>query len=152
MSLGIATTAFVKKKPPRFYHFGECKFTLLVQPRWFAAGWHDSVDDWPIPPDIHTRQCAQRGDWSDDIPSAVYPYSSSVSFELPLSSPALLLLARGSLGTGAVQISQITQPGDIAEVRVNVGYYLADAIDRARVCAITREVGGDGVGIFVGAR
>jgi hypothetical protein len=114
----------------------------LMQSQWFQT-------DWPISPEFHSVHCAHREDWLRT--QSQYPYSSSVSFELPVSSAVLFFLARGSLASGNIKILHINQVSDVAKVQVDVGYYRADAIDRAHVCALTRSADDHGVGIFVGA-
>jgi hypothetical protein len=52
------------------------------------------------------------------------------------------------LATGDVQIVQTERVSDVVKVDVTVDYHHADAIDRAHVCAMTRQGGEDGVGIF----
>jgi len=122
--------------------------------RWsrnHGTGSH-SVGDWPISPQINldSSHCAGRGDWSRT--TGLYPYSSSVSFELPVSSAVLFLLARGTLAVGDVQILQASQVGDVAKVEVIVGYHEEEALHRAQVCTMSRQGGEKGVGIFTPSR
>jgi len=111
------------------------------------TGWHNSADEWRIPSEFHSRECTERGDWFAGT-SGLYPYSSSTSFYLPVSSDSLFLLSRGPLASGSVQILQTEQAGDVARVNVTMGHYRVDAADSARVCVLTRRAGENGVGIF----
>jgi hypothetical protein len=105
--------------------------------------------EWPIPPDVKVDRCA---DWVED--SAIVTdalrerYSSSTTFELPISSDKLFLISRGS-SAGSVDVVQSDETGDVAKVHIVAKYRYPSALDRARVCAIHRDGGEIGVGIFV---
>ncbi|KAG6828516.1 hypothetical protein H0H92_007733 [Tricholoma furcatifolium] len=106
--------------------------------------------EWPIPPDVTLGECAQ---WEevDGLVSmsrlfAKRNHQSVTNFELPVSSDALLFLARGRV-TGKVKVKY---GGDSEDVQVGVkAFYRFDqALESVQVCKITRGDGENGLGIF----
>jgi hypothetical protein len=79
-----------------------------------------------------------------------YPYYAEASFDLPVSSKTLFLLARGAMSSGTVDITTSPTLTDVAKVDVKVHYYHESAIEHAKVCSIQRKRGEAGVGFFVG--
>ena len=121
--------------------------------------------DSSVPSDITVDHCISGSGWSNEPPamrlSGTFrhraaatspPYSANTSFELPVSSDLLFLLARGSMSGGTVDIMSSPTVSNVAKVHVTVKYYREDVRDRAKVCLVKRRDGENGVGIFVGFR
>ncbi|KAF8161489.1 hypothetical protein B0H34DRAFT_747387 [Crassisporium funariophilum] len=138
-------------------------FVALVN--WNHKGWGDQGPSgrYPVPENMNLDDCVSNDDWvslpptiTHDLPKgnpyhppAGFPYSSQVTFDLPVSSEALLLFSRGSTSAGSVDIvTSKEQPHDVATVRVVVNYFRDDIRDEAKVCRISRQEGETGVGIF----
>ncbi|SJL17144.1 uncharacterized protein ARMOST_20688 [Armillaria ostoyae] len=100
--------------------------------------------EWPIPSDLIVDHCAefQEGEfWNGE-------QSSTVSFDLPLNSDKLFLLARGSYTSGWVYIGQSDDVSlDTARVEVTVGYR-DDELELAKVCKVSRAGSENGIGFF----
>ncbi|KAK0221196.1 hypothetical protein EDD85DRAFT_263902 [Armillaria nabsnona] len=100
--------------------------------------------EWPIPNDLTIDHCAefQEGEfWNGE-------QSASVSFDLPLNSDKLFLLARGSYTSGWVYIGQSEDVSfDTARVEVIVGYQ-DDELELAKVCKVSRTGNENGIGFF----
>lgn len=130
--------------------------------QWLKTGWFDTKDI-PIPPGIDVGRCVSHSDWSNDIsnvatdmeittrPPYSFPYSAETSFDLALSSDVLLLLSRGSLSAGRVDVVTSPALSDVVRVQVVVNYFRKDIRDLAQACLIKRGDGENGVGIFVSA-
>lgn len=72
-----------------------------------------------------------------------------MSFDLPLNSDKLFLLARGSYTSGWVYIGQSEDVSlDTARVEVTVGYQ-DDGLELAKVCKVSRTGNENGIGFFV---
>lgn len=87
--------------------------------------------------------------WTSYTGSSFHPYAARVTFDLPVSSDALYLFARGSLAAGRVTIVDSKDTSDTVEVDVVVNYYNSNALDRVNVCSLQRKSRQNGVGIFV---
>jgi hypothetical protein len=107
--------------------------------------------DGPDPSDGPIQRCIGGEDWSQIDPSepSHYPLFARTVFDLPVSSDALYLFARGSLAHGSVTIEDSQRGGDTVEVEVTVKYYTRRALNRAKVCSLQRRPQENGVGIFV---
>jgi hypothetical protein len=108
-----------------------------------------------MPNDDSTGGPGHCADWAPTDPAgpSPYPHSARVYFELPVSSDALFLLARGSLAHGSVSIlADSNDGGDKVKAEVVISYFTQEARDRAKVCSLQRTPGSNGVGIFVSSR
>jgi hypothetical protein len=106
--------------------------------------------EWPIPPDVTLVDCAGwEGDYSPRGRhfSLHEPFTSYATFELPIASDKLFLLARG-MAAGAVKVRYGSDSNDV-KIAVEARYRLQEALDNVRVCTITRGEGENGLGIFV---
>lgn len=85
-----------------------------------------------------------------DFPPIVPPYTSTISFSVPVSSDLIFLLARGSLDySSSVNFELSENAGDDVEIDVTMSYYSNEARKRAQICLLERDEGEKGVGIFV---
>ena len=76
--------------------------------------------------------------------------TAATTLDLPISAEALLLISRGPMSAGSVEI--VTSPQQdqgVATVEIVVSYFREDVRDQANVCRILRKDGEIGVGIFV---
>ncbi|KAK0479404.1 hypothetical protein EDD18DRAFT_846929 [Armillaria luteobubalina] len=100
--------------------------------------------EWPIPHDLIVDQCAefQAGEfWNGE-------QSATGSFDLPLNSDKLFLLARGSYTSGWVYIDQSEEVSfDTARVEVTVGYQ-DNELELTKVCKVSRPGNENGIGFF----
>ncbi|EDR07808.1 uncharacterized protein LACBIDRAFT_297984 [Laccaria bicolor S238N-H82] len=106
--------------------------------------------DWPIPPNVQIDRCAELNHNPSNNAQDPAPYSIPATFTLPLSSKALFCISRGSLSNGVINIVQ-SHKGAGSEnvvVDVDVNYWEEPLLDNLKVCQVTREDGGVGVGIF----
>jgi len=118
-----------------------------------------------MPPYIIMDHCA---DWSSDSnskfklgghknkrrsPSDFFPepYSSSASFDLPLSSDRLFVFSRGAAAGffKLVQSPDLDPNEGVARVAVVARYRRPSALQHVKVCSVTRGETESGVGIFV---
>jgi hypothetical protein len=90
-----------------------------------------------------------RTNWRSYTGSSSHPYAARINFDLPVSSDALYLFARGSLAAGTVTIVDSKNASDTVQVDVIVNYYNQNALDRTNVCSLQRKSRQNGVGIFV---
>ncbi|KAG6837823.1 hypothetical protein H0H93_016191 [Arthromyces matolae] len=124
--------------------------------------------DFPVPSDVSLSQCIiDEKDWSNvPYPSPFppnselsarhtgqnyYPYSSSATFELPLSSKSLFLVAKGAQTRGTVNIITSDQVSDVVKVHITVKHISKDVRNRGiKVCLLERpnEIG---IGYFTKA-
>jgi len=99
--------------------------------------------DWPIPPEMTIQECA---DWPGE------PNTQEVtvehSFQLPISSDLLFLVARGPLANGQVNIVQSEDQSDRATVTVQTTYDEQHLLDLVKICSLVAKEGENGVGIF----
>jgi hypothetical protein len=107
------------------------------------------VKGWPVPSDGSAEHCVGGRDWTPYTGFSSHPYSAHVTFDLPVSSDALYLFARGSLADGSVAIMDSEDGKDTVQVDVIVYYHDQIALDRANVCSLQRSSRQNGVGIFV---
>lgn len=92
----------------------------------------------------------EPSDFADDMQDSFYP--SEVSFDLPLDSAKLFLLARGQQLGGKVTFeTSEDQAQDQAKVTVKIKYNSEDALDWVKVCLLesAHNVNENGVGVFV---
>lgn len=124
---------------------------------WGNDGWPESPALPPTPSNQHIVDCVQGERWepiSDDLAATSTLDHARTSFDLPIDS-ALFLLSRGSMSHGGLSIFQdeVPQTGDEhnqnARVEVIVKFRSRTGLGRAQVCLISRDDGGNGVGIFV---
>ncbi|KAF9018936.1 hypothetical protein BDZ89DRAFT_1021123, partial [Hymenopellis radicata] len=126
--------------------------------------------DFPIPGEYNLLECLQGPDWndrgaalsdssdnSDNLPTVTYqtvglnhsyPYYSQRSFDLPLSSDLMFLLARGSLSSGIVKIVSSPVVTDAVRVDIAVQYHYPAVLDHTKVCLMRRAEHEIGVGFF----
>ncbi|OBZ69747.1 hypothetical protein A0H81_10112 [Grifola frondosa] len=105
---------------------------------------------------ITPDNCVRHANWSmdsDTHPLSWHPYGYShvaqTSFELPVSSDLLYLIARGALSHGSIDISDSGETGsDVVQVYISAFYYHESALNRAKVCLLQPEEGKNGIGIF----
>lgn len=97
---------------------------------------------------------ASSGPATDSIP----PYSSSLSFTLPVDADLLYFLSRGALAYGSVRIAP-ADPSELVKVDITMRYWTEAARSRAHICKL--ENGGEdgnhgrnshGIGIFTPRR
>ncbi|KAK0212095.1 hypothetical protein DFS33DRAFT_1279063 [Desarmillaria ectypa] len=100
--------------------------------------------EWPLPNDLNIDHCAEfrEGEfWNGE-------QSATVSFDLPLNSDKLFLLARGSYTNGWVYVGQSEDVGlDTAKVEVTAKYQ-DDELELAKVCKVSRAGNENGIGFF----
>lgn len=73
-----------------------------------------------------------------------------MTFDLPVSSDAIYLLAQGSLSGGNIAIiDSVDGPSDTVQIDVVANYYNQNSLDRTNVCLLQRKPHENGVGIFV---
>jgi hypothetical protein len=104
--------------------------------------------------DNHLQTCTgyEGSDWrTTHLNVDSYPYHVSTSFELPIDSRTLFLLARGALSSGVVSFATSNILKDAAQVDVTVGYYRQSALERVKICSTTRSSGENGVSLLVSA-
>ncbi|OBZ77938.1 54S ribosomal protein L16, mitochondrial [Grifola frondosa] len=103
---------------------------------------------------IMPNNCVHHANWSmDPDPHGHSLHTAQASFELPISSDSLYLIARGALSHGSIEISDSGEAGsDVVRVDISAFYYHEDALDRAEVCLLQPEEGKNGVGIFTPPR
>lgn len=83
-------------------------------------------------------------------PPVFPPYTSTISFTIPVSSEHISLFSRGSLDyLSTVKFELSDKSGDDIEIRVDISYSTNTALSRAQVCLLERDECGRGVGIFV---
>ncbi|KAF8959955.1 hypothetical protein BDZ97DRAFT_1835763 [Flammula alnicola] len=126
------------------------------------GGW-----EYNIPSGLLMSGCVQGGDWSNQVQPATFytelpagnpflpphgfPFSSQTTFDVPLDSVNLLLLSRGQLSAGTVDVvTSPQQAPNTATFRVVMNYFREDIRNLAKVCVIRRNEGEStkGVGIF----
>ncbi|KAJ6600695.1 hypothetical protein B0H10DRAFT_696271 [Mycena sp. CBHHK59/15] len=107
---------------------------------------------WPVPSDVVIDHCAE---WSDSVTSeSEFPYSSDVSFELPVSSETLFLISReamrrGSIfSTGRVNYVQSDDASESVMVDIRAFYWTEEHLNAAKACLLKRDGNENGVGIF----
>lgn len=125
--------------------------------------WIQLRHDYPeIPSGIALDKCIEGEDWLQglstrstemadaDSLSSVRPfsYSAETSFDLPISSDTLLLIARGTM-SGSVDIKTSSDIFDVAKVDISMKYFRKEARQNAKACLVRRKSGENGVGIFV---
>ncbi|KAF8802647.1 hypothetical protein BYT27DRAFT_7172708 [Phlegmacium glaucopus] len=119
--------------------------------------WAGRPGDYPIPPQVTLEQCVSYDDWSsrpaDYLEASQqgfsFPLIAVTTLDLPLSAEALLVLSRGPMSAGSVEIVTSPQQGqDVATVEVAVSYFREVIRDQAKVCRILRKDRAVGVGIF----
>ncbi|KAF9043669.1 hypothetical protein BDP27DRAFT_1434903 [Rhodocollybia butyracea] len=96
-------------------------------PYWSGSGWECA--DWPGEP--NTQEVTVEH-----------------SFQLPISSDLLFLVARGPLANGQVNIVQSEDQSDHATVTVQTTYDEQHLLDLVKICSLVAEEGENGVGIF----
>jgi len=136
--------------------------TMLAQSIYSVARWSGRNmwnGDYLVPSNIVLSHCANGGEWSDasntfhalaeGTPRNLFPYTSSTSFELPLSYKTFFLLSRGSQTYGTVNVVTSEEVSDVAKVHFTVKYYSKYTRDQGiKVCLIKRASSDIGVGFF----
>ncbi|EMD33258.1 hypothetical protein CERSUDRAFT_118300 [Gelatoporia subvermispora B] len=127
---------------------------LPVFLRHFA--WFNRIFETELDPEV-LRDCIDLADWQkgrmelDDLynPNRDLKHIAATTFELPVDSDLLYLVARGALSHGKVTISSSGEEGsDKMVVHVRMQYAHEDALNRTKVCLLSPPEGGIGVGIF----
>ncbi|KAG6861694.1 hypothetical protein C0995_013263 [Termitomyces sp. Mi166 len=142
--------------------------TALVQ-SWFSVivRWGDAFrqGEFPVPAGIALSHCVVgEQDWSHlpysspfppfpepvrDSTNSPFPYSSSTTFELPLSHKTLFLLARGTHTHGTVNVITSEEISDVVKVHLTVQYITKSARDHGiKACLLRRDQDAIGVGYF----
>ncbi|EJD46931.1 hypothetical protein AURDEDRAFT_144561 [Auricularia subglabra TFB-10046 SS5] len=119
-----------------------------------------SVPTTPSPNDGKVLQCYGRtspthGHWNSSgvkLPSdhsSLPKYQSTLNLELPTDAALLYLLSAGSLAYGSVMVLPVRSE-DLSKisVMVEVRYYSKDAFRHSDVCALERDGGARGIGIY----
>ncbi|KAF9464007.1 hypothetical protein BDZ94DRAFT_532508 [Collybia nuda] len=101
----------------------------------------------PFPPDVNISSCANWTKNSISSGNLRGPSTSSVTFELPLSSEKLFLLSRGA-AAGMVAVVSTNESMDNARVQIVASYRHSKDLGGAQVCSINRGDKERGVGIF----
>ncbi|KAF8586657.1 hypothetical protein K439DRAFT_1408598 [Ramaria rubella] len=117
----------------------------------------------PVPADGTVVKCSKLS-WNPEVQHRAQPhtqsfamfrntppFSSTVHFSIPTSSPLVFLTSKGSYDQDSsitVQLSESDSSSDDIEIDVVVGYYDNAALERADVCLLERDGGGKGVGLF----
>ncbi|KAF7295951.1 hypothetical protein MKEN_01409600 [Mycena kentingensis (nom. inval.)] len=104
--------------------------------------------EYPIPSDVELDEPECVPSWTDGPRSrrSSHPFSAYTNFKFDLPPETLLLLSKGALSAGNLDIA--THDGDDVEVKVVVHYDQAFVRDTVKACLITRKDGEAGVGIF----
>lgn len=77
------------------------------------------------------------------------PYTSNLSFTIPLDSELLYFLSHGSFSYGDVKVNTFEDAGDDVRVDINVEYWSKAALERATICVLeNREHTKSGLGVF----
>ncbi|KAJ3988946.1 hypothetical protein F5890DRAFT_1471100 [Lentinula detonsa] len=108
-------------------------------------GEHNSVD-LPVSLEVTDHSCAK---W----PEVEHLNSEGLStvqhtFELPIDSEILFLVARGSLMDGNVNIIQSDDENESAIVSISTSYDDAELLQSIKLCKVAARKGENGVGIF----
>ncbi|KAF8589476.1 hypothetical protein K439DRAFT_1612703 [Ramaria rubella] len=121
----------------------------------------EGVPDGPLASDGHVVQCSNDA-WNLDLDqreqsptmfTSIPPYSSSMSFIIPVSSNLIFLMSRGSYDYGSsIKLEISDNPRDDVEIEVVMSYYSNAARNRAQVCLLERDEGAKGVGFFTPRR
>lgn len=80
------------------------------------------------------------------------PYASRTSFQLAVNNVSLhYFISRGSLGSGIIRFvpGNHLEPDLAITGEIITRYWSHAARDRANICILSREEGGQGLGIFV---
>jgi len=109
----------------------------------------DDTKGWSIPSDWSAERCVGRRHWRSYslANSSQYPGSAQLTFDLPVSSDILYLLARGPLASGSVTILDSKDGRDTVQVDVVVNYRNKNVLDSANVCLLRCRSRENGVGI-----
>ncbi|KAJ3894702.1 hypothetical protein GG344DRAFT_73850 [Lentinula edodes] len=101
----------------------------------------DESSDLPVFPELMIRQCAE---W----PEGELNSSVQHTFELPIDSELLFLVARGPSINGNVNITQSDEEGDSAVVSIRTHYDDKTLLDSIKLCDVVTREGGNGVGLL----
>jgi len=82
------------------------------------------------------------------LPNECKCNTNETSFELPVDSPSLFLVARGGQSSGNLHVVQSSEIGDTVKVEVVTKTDFPEARLRTMICDLKRKKGGVGVGIF----
>ena len=76
---------------------------------------------------------------------------ATATFDFPVTSEALLVVARGSISDGQIRINPDDTGSDPnnAKVQVSIRYYHEDTLSNAKLCRIRRQNGEVGLAILV---
>ncbi|KAF9018920.1 hypothetical protein BDZ89DRAFT_959656, partial [Hymenopellis radicata] len=112
---------------------------------------------YPIPGDLDLLHCIRGDSWTGEqahktIGSHSYAYYSKQTFELPLSSATMFLIARGTLSAGNVHLSTSPVSSDQVLIQVEAHYYTPEVMDNTKVCRVKRSRKELGVGLFTPKR
>ncbi|KIK63064.1 hypothetical protein GYMLUDRAFT_41375 [Collybiopsis luxurians FD-317 M1] len=119
-------------------------------PHWGYHDWSNEIgsSEYPIPPEFTVEECA---DWDDGQHTQSNGHSSvQHTFELPVSSDLLFLVARGPSSMGEVNIVQAEEESDSAAITVITHYDEdgSDLLDLIKLCRVVAREGENGIGIF----
>ncbi|KAL0072508.1 hypothetical protein AAF712_000271 [Marasmius tenuissimus] len=75
---------------------------------------------------------------------------ATATFDFPVTSEALLVVARGSISEGQIRINSDTSGSDSSDVKleVSIRYYHEDTLNNAKLCRIRRRNGEVGLAIL----
>lgn len=114
--------------------------------------WYDGEVGRPLPGDGTAERCIGGNDWTsdNDLPPSgyPYPYAAHHAFKISGDIESLYMLARGSLSHGNIDIVTSDTEEDV-KINVTVLYHTQNALDRASVCLVHRDLKAAGLGIFV---
>lgn len=73
-------------------------------------------------------------------------------FDIPLDAEHTFVIARGVLSSGSIVLSTSNEVTDSVRIDVSLKFNHRDILDRAKVCRVRDEEGGEGVGLFVSSK
>ncbi|KAG7091216.1 hypothetical protein E1B28_010267 [Marasmius oreades] len=109
--------------------------------------WLDDAQD-DLPAGVSVDRCVGVQVQKNSIyPS---PDTAYAAFEFPVSSEALLVVARGSLSNGRFRVTggAGSRSSTLAKLEVSVRFYRMDVLSKAKICTIQRKDGEVGVAIL----
>ncbi|KAJ3766738.1 hypothetical protein FB446DRAFT_372022 [Lentinula raphanica] len=160
--LGLLFYKFMKS--PRHFEFGHKpgNHQHRFHPHDAHLRWSDEDPLWvgrhtiaelPFPSEMADYQCAEWPEVERNSPAR----SSTVqtvehTFELPLTSEVLFLLAQGPFMNGNVNITQSDEDRDSVVISVDTSYDDAEFLQSIQLCKVAGREGENGVGIFSSRR
>ncbi|KAK1235814.1 hypothetical protein PQX77_000948 [Marasmius sp. AFHP31] len=76
--------------------------------------------------------------------------TATATFDFPITSEALLVVARGSISEGQIRINPDTSRSDSSDIKleVSIRYYHEDTLNNAKLCRIRRQNGEVGLAVL----